>query len=413
MNKILPKFKTSIFLKIGKYFKLTLIFLFLSPKTNSNNLNQYTISKEENLVTNKIQKLIDSCYVIGGGKVFLPKGTYVSGTLTLKSNVKIWLEKGAVLQGSNNYKDYSNDAFIFAKDAQNIAIEGEGIIDGVDCFNPNGEENFRGPHCIKFINCKKLIIRDVLIKNSANWAINCRNCSDGTVENISIKGGHDGLHTRFCKDFKVSGCDFRTGDDAFAGNDNQNFEITDCKVNTSCNGFRIGCNNLTINRCKLWGPGEYQHKSQNRNNMLAAFVHFSPKDENPKLKSGNWHLKDIEVENVDNFYNYNFESGLWQTGQPVTSLIFENITAKGLIKAFEINGGKDKKNQIFIKNSEFVARAILPNTSNGFEGAKFNSNAFFDASNFGLIEMENVKFSKNGVLEIVNKSVKNQLRILE
>ena len=406
MKKIFIKYG----LKMNKIFKLFFISISFCLETNSSNLSKV---EKENLVTDKIQKSIDSCFVIGGGTVFLPKGIYISGTLILKSNVKIFLEKGAILQGSDNYKDYTNDAFIFAKDAQNIGIEGAGVIDGVDCFNPEGEENFRGPHCIRFINCKRLIIKGIEIKKSANWAINCRNCSGGIVENVSIRGGHDGLHTRFCQDFKVSKCDFRTGDDAFAGNDNQNFDITDCKINTSCNGFRMGCENLNVSRCRFWGPGEYQHKIQKRNNMLAAFVHFSPKDENSKIKSGNWNLKDIEVENVDNFYNYNFQNGLWQTGQPVTKIMFENINAKGILKAFSIDGGNDKKAQFVIKNSEFIARQNILNAPNGFEGAKFNSNAFFEASNFGLVEMKNVKFSKNGILETVNKSVKDKLLILE
>ncbi|MEY4538761.1 MAG: hypothetical protein RLZZ306_518 [Bacteroidota bacterium] len=409
MKKILSIYK----LKIGRVLKLILIFLLFFSETNSNISYHFKPTKKENLVTLKIQKSIDSCHSVGGGTVFISKGTYILGTLTLKSNVKISLEKGAILQGSDNYKDYTNDAFIFAKDAQNIAIEGEGIIDGVDCFNPNGEENFRGPHCIRFVNCKRLSIKGIEIRRSANWAINCRNCRVGTIENVSIKGGHDGLHTRFCQDFKVSGCDFRTGDDAFAGNDNQNFEISDCKINTSCNGFRMGCNNLKVSQCKLWGPGEYQHKIQKRNNMLAAFVHFSPKDDNSKIKSGNWILKDIEVDNVDNFYNYNFKNGLWQTGQPITKIIFENIKAKGLLKAFEINGGNDKKAQVLIKNSEFLARENLLNAPNSFEGAEFSSNAFFNALNIGFVKMESVKFLKNGVSKTVDKTVKDELRVLE
>ena len=369
--------------------------------------------KNEDLVTQKIQKSIDSCFAIGGGKVRLSKGIYISGSLILKSNVTPLLAKGAVLQGSNNYKDYENDAFIYAKDAQNISIEGEGMIDGVDCYNPNGEENFRGPHCIRFIKCKALTIKGIQIQKSSNWAINCRYCSDGIVENVSIRGGHDGLHTRFCKNFKVSNCDFRTGDDAFAGNDNQNFEINGCKVNTSCNGFRMGCENIKINRCTLWGPGEFQHKIQKRNNMLAAFVHFSPKDEKSNLISGNWELKDIKVDNVDNFYNYNFNNGLWQTGMPLTTISFENIEAKGLLKAFEINGGNDKKIQITIKNSNFSFRDGSEKIPDSFEGAKFLSKAFVDASNFDFIDFKNVQFQKNAKVEIINKKSKGVIQILE
>lgn len=395
--------------KLSQNFVFAFIFLGISTSYLPLKIRQ----KNDNLVTQKIQKSIDSCFTVGGGTVRLTKGIYLSGTLTLKSNVKLFLEKGAILQGSDDYQDYQNDAFIYAKDAQNITIEGEGIIDGVDCYNPNGEENFRGPHCFRLINCKGLTIKDIQIQKSANWAINCRYCSDGIVKNVQIRGGHDGLHTRFCKNFKVSNCDFRTGDDAFAGNDNQNFEIKDCKINTSCNGFRMGCETMKINRCTFWGPGEYQHKIQKRNNMLAAFVHFSPKDDNSKLNSGNWQLKDIKVDNVDNFYNYNFKSGLWQTGKPLTTISFENIEAKGLIKAFEINGGDDKKAQITIKNSHFQYREGLEKIPDSFEGAKYLSKAFLDASNYDFIDFKNVKFEKNGKIENVNKKSKETLRIFE
>jgi Glycosyl hydrolases family 28 len=396
-----------------KKLKQDFLFVFIILGIITGQTPEKKSKRNEDLVTQKIQKSIDSCFAIGGGTVRLSKGIHLSGSLTLKSNVKLLLEKGAILQGSDNYKDYENDAFIFAEDAQNIAIEGEGIIDGVDCYNPNGEENFRGPHCIRFINCKGLTIKEIQIKKSANWAINCRYCSDGIVENVSIRGGHDGLHTRFCKNFKVSNCDFRTGDDAFAGNDNQDFEINDCKVNTSCNGFRMGCKNMKITRCTLWGPGEFQHKIQKRNNMLAAFVHFSPKDDNSKLISANWELKDIKVENVDNFYNYNFENGLWQTGKPLTIISFENIEAKGLLKAFEINGGNDKKAQIKIKNSHFSFREGSQKVPESFEGAKFQSKAFMDALNYDFIDFKNVQFEKNGKVEKVNKKTKSVLRILE
>jgi len=291
-------------------------------------------SNQKGLMTKTIQEAIDSCAERGGGKVIFPAGTYLCGGIQLKSNVSLHLEKGAFLQGSSKYADYENDAFIFGKDLSNIAIQGVGTIDGVDCLNALGEEGFRGPHCIRLVNCKNILFKDFTIKNSANWAFNLRYCSFGNVERVSIRGGRDGLHTRFCSNFKVSGCDFRTGDDAFAGNDNQNFVATDCKINTSCNGFRIGCYNFTVKNCKLWGPSEYIHKSQKRNNMLSAFVHFSPKDENPKLKSGNWLIEDVTVENVDQFYVYNFEDGLWQTGQPVTTVKFERIKAEGFITGF-------------------------------------------------------------------------------
>lgn len=356
-----------------------------------------------NLVTQKIQSAIDSCAGNGGGVVVFLPGTYISGGIQLKNKVTLQLEKGVQLQGSENYRDYENDAFIFGKDISEIAISGEGVIDGVDCKNPNGEEGFRGPHCIRLVNCRNISFKDFTVKNSANWAINCRYCSGAKVENVSIRGGHDGLHTRFCEKFTVSGCDFRTGDDAFAGNDNRDFVVTDCKINTSCNGFRMGCLNFTVKNCRLWGPGESVHKIQKRNNMLSAFVHFSPKDENPKLESGNWLIENVTVENVDHFYMYNYPSGLWQTGQPTTGIKLNKVKCSGILSAFNIVGDTKTDFNLSVENSSFAFRnGASYSDSLYFEGVKIQSTALFSANNFGHLNLKNVVLEKQDGAPLMN-----------
>jgi hypothetical protein len=360
-------------------------------------------SQQGVLMTRTIQRAIDSCATEGGGAVIFSGDTILTGGIELKSNVTLQLGKGAVLKGSDSYSDYRNDAFIYGSGLTHIAIQGEGVIDGVNCYNPKGEEGFRGPHCIRLINCKHITLKDFTIVNSANWAINCRYSSEATVENVSIRGGHDGLHTRFCDHFTVSGCDFRTGDDSFAGNDNHDFSISDCRINTSCNGFRMGCYNLTVKRCHFWGPGEYMHINQKRNNMLSAFVHFSPEDENPQLISGNWIIEDITVENVDRFYTCNFRNGLWQTGQPVTSISFHHIEASGILNAFSIMGDTDRQFNLEIANSSFSFREGTEKPSLVFEGAELASSAFFNAREFNEIRLREVTLNKKGpepILEI-------------
>lgn len=352
------------------------------------------------LITSIIQKAIDSCAAHGGGVVFFPAGNFTTGGIQLKSNVTLLTEKGTIIYGSDKYSDYKNDAFIYGENLADIAILGEGIIDGVDCKNPEGEEGFRGPHCIRLIKCRNIFIKGITIKNSANWAINCRLCISATVKNVSIRGGHDGLHTRFCTNFKISDCDFRTGDDAFAGNDNKDFIVTNCIINTSCNGFRIGCYNFTVIKCKLYGPGEYIHKSQNRSNMLAAFVHFSPADENPQLISGNWLIEDVTVENVDHFYRYNYLDGLWQTGQPATNVQFKNIKATNLLNAFNIVGDTARQFNLSIQNSTFSFREGAIYKADSFEGVKMQSPAFFYAANFNQIKLQKVKLQKKEALPV-------------
>lgn len=361
--------------------------------------------------TKLIQQAVDSLSKVGGGMVKLHEGQYLSGGIELKNNITLHLEKGVVLLGSDKYADYNvkHDAFIYGENLSNIAITGEGTIDGVDCYNPKGEEGFRGPHCIRLIRCSNIKIVGITILRSANWAINCRYCSGGYVENVKIRGGHDGLHTRFCSDFNVKDCDFRTGDDAFAGNDNRNITVTNCKINTSCNGFRMGCMNFTVKRCQLWGPGESVHKIQKRNNMLAAFVHFSPKDENSKLQSGNWLIEDVTVENVDQFYVYNFIDGLWQTGQPVTNVQIKKVKAIGVLGAFNIIGDLDKKFQLSMENSSFSFREGANYTGGKFEGSKLLSSALFNAANFDRLLLRNVTLKKNEDAVLLNCTSGNSL----
>jgi hypothetical protein len=381
---------------------LVVVSLIGMKNPNSGKARIVLLPDKTALMTQEIQSAIDSCAKAGGGTVFFSTGTYISGTIQLKSHVSLQFEKGALLQGSDNYDDYKNDAFIYGNELSDIAIYGEGTIDGVNCVNNSGEEGFRGPHCIRLIKCKKITLKDFTIINSANWAINCRYCSKGIVEKVSIRGGHDGLHTRFCNNFKVSGCDFRTGDDAIAGNDNRDFIITDCKINTSCNGFRIGCFNLTVKNCHIWGPGESVHKIQKRNNMLAAFVYFSPKDENPTLISGKWLIENVTVENVDHFFIYNFKDGLWQTGQPLTDIKFNNITANRILGAFNIIGDQDRKFKMRVENSSFSFREGATYKGDLFEDAKLLSSALFNAMNFSKIELENVTFNKKSESPILN-----------
>ena len=386
-----------------KYIILLLLAILIGSQSFAKKVGVSVLLKQQDgLMTETIQKAIDACAEKAGGVVIFTAGTYLCGGIELKSKVTLKFEKDVVLQGSDKYIDYKNDAFIFGKDLRDIAIKGEGIIDGVDCINKRGEEGFRGPHCIRLINCKNISLEGFTIKNSANWAINCRYCSFGTVDKVSIRGGHDGLHTRFCNDFTVTNCDFRTGDDAFAGNDNRNIVVTNCKINTSCNGFRMGCLNFTVKHCQIWGPGESVHKIQKRNNMLAAFVHFSPKDENPKLESGNWLIEDVTVDNVDQFYVYNFRDGLWQTGQPATTVQFKNVKAIGVLGAFNIIGDSELKFKMIVENSSFYFREGADYKGDTFEGAKLLSSALFNATNFNAIKLRKVTLSKKVTSPILN-----------
>jgi hypothetical protein len=322
---------------------------------------------DDGLQTAAIQAAIDAAADRGGGTIRFPKGRFLSGAIRLRDNIRLVLDGGAVLQGSTDWRDYGKggwtDALITASDARDIRIEGPGLIDGSDCFNPKGEEQFRGPHAIYMTGCRNITIADLAISRTGNYAMLCRDCSGAEVRGVSVRGGHDGLHAQACNKFKVSDCDFRTPDDCLAGCDNTDFEVVDCRLNSSCNGFRFGCVNLLVKNCRFRGPGEYPllgnkgvRRFKDRTSMLSAFIHFAPKDRNPRLPSDNWLIRDCTMEDVDRVYSYDIERGVWGTGQPALKLRFVNVKASGLAHPIRVLGDTRRQFELTIEDATFSFR---------------------------------------------------------
>ena len=105
--------------------------------------------------TQAIQQAVDTCHTAGGGVVNVPKGIFLTGALRLKSGVTLRVEKDAILRGSakiadyavetaelhwfdapeplNMFKDFNTQfrpALIYAEDAEQVGLEGAGVIDG-------------------------------------------------------------------------------------------------------------------------------------------------------------------------------------------------------------------------------------------------------------------------------------------
>lgn len=132
-----------------KRFIFILCSLFLCAgtiaATDYNALQQGAVGDGKTLNTKSLQSAIDALHAKGGGQLYFPAGRYLTGSLQLKSNVTLYLEKEAVLLGSTSPYDYlgfstekelkvNNDHFdqalIYAEGAENIGITGEGCIDG-------------------------------------------------------------------------------------------------------------------------------------------------------------------------------------------------------------------------------------------------------------------------------------------
>jgi len=309
------------------------------------------VGNGKTLDTHAIQKAIDDCAAKGGGQVLLPPGRYLSGTVHLKSHVMFFLDAGATLVGTPDLNQYQHPtppaflpearwgkwhrALILGDGVEDIAIAGNGVIDGNKVFDPTGEERMRGPHTFVFINCRNVMVRDITFMDSANYAIFFQISDEVEIRNVKFTGGWDGVHFRGgperpCRNVSIVGCQFFTGDDSIAGRYWENTLISDCIVNSSCNGIRLigPATHLIIHDCLFYGPGVHSHRTSKRHNMLAGL----------NLQPGAWDttqgtlddvmISDITMHNVATPFHFSLKPG-----NTAGRIIVNRATATGVYRA--------------------------------------------------------------------------------
>lgn len=238
------------------------------------------IGDGKTIETECIQRVIDQCSQSGGGLVFVPAGIYKVGTIFLKNNVTLYLDNGAQIVGSEDINHYSKDVLLFtdavkterghcviyAKDLTNVSIEGKGTIVGQGTCYPD-EPGVARPMLLRFINCERVTVKDIVLKDSAAWIQHYHLCKDVVVDGVSVKskanGNNDGINIDGCENVRVSNCSFNCGDDGITLKTTtnipcKNVTITNCTVHSDCNGIKFGTesigdfNNVTISNCTIY-----------------------------------------------------------------------------------------------------------------------------------------------------------------
>ncbi len=251
--------------------------------------------------TAAIQKAIDACNHAGGGIVYFPAGTYLTGTIRLKSNVTLYLHVGATIQGSKQIADY--DLFgemcpssfvvggenswsacqkrylIYGKDVENIGITGHGRIDGsgrsfwrlmtraeieeVLLQRPEGGRVAqdwyrwldRPDQMLEFQDCKNVRIEDIRLENAPSWTVHPLRCDSVFIDGITIHNplygnNLDGIDPDGCSNVTISNCNIYTCDDAVCVKNwnrtepgspwrSKNITVTNCVICTTCNSLKI------------------------------------------------------------------------------------------------------------------------------------------------------------------------------
>lgn len=272
-------------------FTLLIVLLFqsCSQKTDFNILDFGAEADGVTMNTKAIQKAIDACYNNGGGKVIVPEGIFLTGTLYMKDNVNLYIEEKATLKGSSFFNDYpdnnvkyvnsfsypngklfGNKALIFGENVRNISITGNGTIDGsgdsptFQLGNDSNDESRKRPCMLLFINSKNIKVYDLDLRNSAYWLQNYLGC-----DTLHLKGLNIYNHTNFNQDATdidasnvlIEDCIIDADDDGIclkSHNPNrivENVIVRNCTISSNCNAVKFGTKseggfrNIDISNC--------------------------------------------------------------------------------------------------------------------------------------------------------------------
>jgi polygalacturonase len=275
------------------------------------------------------RQAITVCNGAGGGRVVVPAGRFLTGPIHLKSNVALHVDRGGTIAFDTDPNKYvppvltrwegvelmGVSPFIYALDAVNVGITGEGTLDGqADCghwwnwrgadectvkknANPQvsarnrlfdmaergvpvtqrvlGVEDKLRPNFIQPYRSLNVLIEGVTIINSPMWEIHPVLCTNVTVRGVTVRShgpNNDGCNPESCRDVLIENCEFDTGDDCIAIKSGRNADgrrlnvpseniiVRGCRFKDGHGGVTIGseisghCRNVFAEDCVMDSP---------------------------------------------------------------------------------------------------------------------------------------------------------------
>ncbi len=182
------------------------------------------------LDTPAINKAIEAASKTGGGTVWFPAGTYLSGSIHLKSNIAMYLDQGAVIEAVQDtaaydsaepnewgdkyqYQDFGHshwhNSLIWGENIENVSILGPGLIygRGLTRFLPQDKlPNTLGNKAIALKNCHNIILKDISILHGGHFAILATGVDNLTIDNLKIDTNRDGMDIDCCHNVRISNC---------------------------------------------------------------------------------------------------------------------------------------------------------------------------------------------------------------
>jgi unsaturated rhamnogalacturonyl hydrolase len=351
-----------------------------------------------------IVQAIAACHQAGGGRVVVPAGEYLTGPIQLKSGVNLHLDHGATLKFKTDPAAYlpavrswfegmecfNYSPLIYAYEAQNIAITGEGVLDGqaaadnwwpwkgkkeygwkdgapkqdnarkrlikmVEQGTPVaerrfGEGDYLRPSFIEPFRCQNVLIEGVRIVRSPMWEVHPVLSTNVIVRGLHIEThgpNNDGCDPEACRDVLIEDCIFDTGDDCIAiksGRNNdgrrigiptENVVIRRCTMKDGHGGVTIGseisggCRNVFVEDCTMDSPNLDRAIRFKSNAVRGGVVE-------------NIFVRNVKVGTVADAalqIDFVYEEGAKGPHQPVVrNLVIENLTVANAKRVLDVQG---------------------------------------------------------------------------
>jgi unsaturated rhamnogalacturonyl hydrolase len=349
--------------------------------------------------TGAIAEAIDAAAHAGGGRVVVPAGVYLTGPIQLKSRVELHLDGGATLKFKTDPEAYLPTVFtrfegmecwnysplIYAFMQENIAITGEGVLDG-QASDENwwrwkgrrggtntqnearaslakmvaegvpvaerkfGEGGNLRPSFFEPYRCKNVLIEGVRIRRSPMWEIHPVLCTNVIVRGVDIVThgpNNDGCNPESSRDVLIEDTLFDTGDDCIAiksGRNNdgrrvavpsENIIIRRCTMKDGHGGVTIGseisggCRNVFVEDCVMDSPNLDRAIRFKSNAVRGGVVE-------------NIFVRDVKVGTVADAalqIDFLYEEGSSGPHKPVVrNLVIENMTVENAKRVLDIKG---------------------------------------------------------------------------
>jgi polygalacturonase len=358
--------------------------------------------------TEAIQKAINACHASGGGYVAVPGGDWITGSLTLKSNVNLHIAEGATLHFTNDLEDYlpivhvryegveayNYAPLIYAPNCENIAVTGRGVLNGHGHWwwkwfeenNPGdrvaeakvpldqrdygkggGREGMRPTFIVPW-KSKNILIEGVTLKDSPMWNVHPVYSENIIVRGITVQSldtpNGDGVVPDSCRNVLIENNHLETGDDAVV-----------VKSGLNEDGMRIGIpsENIVVRnftaRDVRTGSGGIVFGSETSGGIRNIYVTggvFDGCDRGIRFKTTrgrgnvieNIYVENVEMKNIErqaiNFNSY-YEQDATGKSPQFRNVYINNVKVDGAKAAIEMVGLPEKwLENIQLKNVAFT-----------------------------------------------------------